>query len=366
MKFKEYLKLLEAGGQSAGTHEIDKTPLESAIKYFDNLKFDVVREIPDFKKNYKLAQSKTGKGQTKRKDMPVISPKDVNDFKQRLEKGSIDITHPFFDKTNPRNPFPEGLSGKRAKEFVKNGLFDGDGKDDKVKVVEKKSRVGDLNPIQKQIYLSKSLGRAVREGGLEKSRKFLTSKKNISIISKDNFIIDGHHRFLTALLIDPDMKVETIVIDLSINTLLKLSLAYGDAIGNKRNEQMESFKDYIEEGKGKKKYSEEEEQVDEEPTNVISKGKVDITPHFDPKKKKKRNLFAGHDIFEVDSDMFAKVKREKVTFERMAKHFSIEDGVGADIHKFNRTHPYAGIVLQDNQTGAMMFFKRKRNPPVKE
>lgn len=103
------------------------------------------------------------------------------------------------------------------------------------------------------------------------------------------------------------------------------------------------------------------------PTSNISKGNIDITPHFDPKKKKKkRGLFAGHDIFEVDSDMFAKVKREKITFERMKKHFSIEDGIGAEIHKFNRTHPYNGIVLQDSSTGVMMFFKRKREVPTKE
>lgn len=235
MRFKAFVKLLEAGGNKAGTHEIDKTPVETAVKYFDKMNFDVTKEIPNFEKNYKMAQEKTSKGKTVRKDMPVISPSDVTKFKQRLEKGSIDISNPFFKNTNTKNPFPQGLSGERAKEFVKNGLFDGDNKDDKVNVTEKKSRVGDLKPIQKQIYLSKSLGRAVKEGGLEKSRKFLQSKKNISIISKDNFIIDGHHRFLTALLIDPDMKVETISIDLSISVLLKLSLAYGDAIGNKRN-----------------------------------------------------------------------------------------------------------------------------------
>jgi len=111
----------------------------------------------------------------------------------------------------------------------------------------------------------------------------------------------------------------------------------------------------LKEGTGKKKY-------EDAPTNNVGDGNIDFTPT----KRKKRNKFAEHTIFEVDCETFSKVKREKITFERMAKHFNIEDGVGAEIHKFNRTHPFEGIVLQDEQTGAMMFFKRKRERPVKE
>ena len=102
--------------------------------------------------------------------------------------------------------------------------------------------------------------------------------------------------------------------------------------------------------------------TEDAPTNSASSGDIDFTPT----KRKKRNKFAEHTIFEVDCETFSKVKREKITFERMAKHFNIQDGVGAEIHKFNRTHPYEGIVLQDEQSKAMMFFKRKRNKPVKE
>ena len=70
-------------------------------------------------------------------------------------------------------------------------------------------------------------------GGPKESRKFLS--KSLVIASSGNFIIDVHHRFLTALLIDPTIKLKGIRIDLDINKLKALAVAYGDAIGNKRN-----------------------------------------------------------------------------------------------------------------------------------
>lgn len=115
-----------------------------------------------------------------------------------------------------------------------------------------------------------------------------------------------------------------------------------------------------------KEYLGETKAVDEDaPTNSASSGAVNLEPKI-KKKKKKRKLFAGHDIFEVSSDMFATIKREKVTYERMSNHFDTSEGVGADIHNFNKTNPYGGIVIQDEQTGAMVFFKRKRNKPMKD
>lgn len=55
-------------------------------------------------------------------------------------------------------------------------------------------------------------------------------------MSKDRYIIDGHHRFLTGMLIDPKMKVNVLMIDMPISELLPSSLDYSDTIGNVRNE----------------------------------------------------------------------------------------------------------------------------------
>ena len=43
------------------------------------------------------------------------------------------------------------------------------------------------------------------------------------------------HRFLSAVLVDPRINVTCLEIDLLINELLPMTLAYSDAIGNVRN-----------------------------------------------------------------------------------------------------------------------------------
>ena len=91
-----------------------------------------------------------------------------------------------------------------------------------------------LKPIQKQIYFDKSF-KNISDYDFKDTMKFLKSDKNIFIISSDNAIIDGHHRFLTAMLIAPNITVNTIAIDLPIKQLLPLTLSYTDAIGNQRN-----------------------------------------------------------------------------------------------------------------------------------
>ena len=227
--FKYYLT--EAGGAIAGKIEIDKTSLEDAIQWVKEKEFDL-NQLPDFSKNYITAQKSARLGKTKRKDMPVISDDDVKKLQSRLKSGRIDVHKPFSKNTSIKDPYPEGLSGKQAKAFLSNGIKDGDKKDDIVKVVNEKKTVKTLIPIQKQIYFDKSMGNII-DNGVENSKNFLS--KSFFITSSDNYIIDGHHRFLSAMLVNPNMKVNTLSINLPINILLPVSLSYGDAIGNKRN-----------------------------------------------------------------------------------------------------------------------------------
>lgn len=105
--------------------------------------------------------------------------------------------------------------------------------DDVIKVKKAKVAVGKLKPIQKQIYFDKSIADVIKFG-VSASNNFLFGK-SFFIISSDNYIIDGHHRYLSSILLDPKGSVNALVIDLPIKTLLPLTLAYGDAIGNSRN-----------------------------------------------------------------------------------------------------------------------------------
>jgi hypothetical protein len=75
------------------------------------------------------------------------------------------------------------------------------------------------------------------EFNLDKVRSIMDKKPKLNpvIVSKDNFILDGHHRWLCGMLIDPMIELKTIVIDLPKERLMKLLLSYSDALGNERN-----------------------------------------------------------------------------------------------------------------------------------
>ena len=237
----EYTNILvEAGGAEAGKLELLSTPVmiarDYAEKMFKKNGMNLEDEIPNFDKNYDLAKKSARLGFARRKDMPVITNNDVRQLQTRLSKGSIDISKPFAKNNLPDDPYPQGLTKQTGDIWMRSGLAraDGDPKDDIVKVSNEKIAVGNLKPIQAQIYFDKSI-KKVSQDGVESSLNFLTSKNNNFVVSKDNRIIDGHHRFLTTVLINPKIKVNCLKIDLPIRELLPLTLAYTDAIGNVRN-----------------------------------------------------------------------------------------------------------------------------------
>jgi hypothetical protein len=87
------------------------------------------------------------------------------------------------------------------------------------------------------MYVDKSVNSMYNESKsiTVKSTTSFISSKTTFITSSDGFILDGHHRWLAGMLIDPSMKVKVIAIDLPIDELLPLMLSYTDAIGNERN-----------------------------------------------------------------------------------------------------------------------------------
>ena len=89
------LKLyLEADGEESGKLELVTTPVNKAREFADEILGDVDESIPDFDKNYKIAQKNASKGWTKRKDMPVIRSKDVNELQRKLKAGELDVKNP--------------------------------------------------------------------------------------------------------------------------------------------------------------------------------------------------------------------------------------------------------------------------------
>lgn len=225
-------QLIEAGGEASGNLELASLDLKTAKKYIADRNL----EVDNFDKNFVFAKKMANMGRTQRKDMPVIDDKDVTALQNRLANGYIDINKPESSviKKDIGKQFPEGLSGEIASKWLEAGLkkYDGSDSDDVVTVKKVSVPVYKLKPIQKQIYFDKSID-STAKFGVDATKSFL--KKTFFITSSDNFIIDGHHRWLSGILVDPKLSVTCLQIDLPINKLLPMATAYGDAIGNTRN-----------------------------------------------------------------------------------------------------------------------------------
>lgn len=183
---------LESGSKK-GSLEILRTTPELAFKYTSNIfsqnKRDISEELPNFDHNYRIVQTRFSQGYNQRKDMPAIDDNDIKSLKKSLINFGINV-----------------------------------------KIVSIKAN--ELIPLQDQVYLSKSI-KPIAKKGAKKSKEFVSNRT--IIISSDKYIIDGHHRYLSAMLNDPNIKMKTLMIDLPINKLLKFVKDHGDSLGNKRN-----------------------------------------------------------------------------------------------------------------------------------
>ena len=231
MKFNEAVK---AGtGEAAGKYEFGKMGYQEVVTYLNSVGMDIEKEIPNFRKNWQLANRKVKKGWTKRKDMPVVNTVDTPRFKKDIEAGRIDHKKPFAPDTDQRNLFPDMFTAAAAGKFLIRGLEDGSVKDDQIKVIRTKMKIKDLTPIQSQIYLDKAM-RVAKDEGIA-THKSNIENRSVFVISKSGYIIDGHHRYLSAMLIDPDIMTHVLMIDLPIQKLIDIATSFGFAIGNKRN-----------------------------------------------------------------------------------------------------------------------------------
>jgi len=233
MKLKSLL--IEAGGKEPGKLEIKGLTYDKALSYLIH-RVNVSDEkwekfLKKFKKNFELLKVLVEPGYTERKDMPVVSSSQVEKLQQCLEQGKLDIINHKTKKYH--KSFPHGLSEEQAKEWLKYGLKDGSLKDDIVKTNISKKTAKSLIPIQGQIYFDTAINKII-DRGISKIKKYINDGTYL-IISKDNYIMDGHHRWTAAILFDPSITINCLVVDIPKEKLIELLLAYGEAIGNERN-----------------------------------------------------------------------------------------------------------------------------------
>ena len=114
---------------------------------------------------------------------------------------------------------------KSDKNFFKRGYKDDEVMDDVVKTRPVKIQASQLKPSQDAVYLGKALGMAI--GGVEGGNLE-------AVISSDNRILDGHHRWAATIFNNPKARVGGVQAELKIGDLVPVLRQAGDALGNKR------------------------------------------------------------------------------------------------------------------------------------
>lgn len=132
-----------------------------------------------------------------------------------IKQANVNVTQTDIDKAKTLS----GVDPQIAKFLSETGLGDGQKKDDQIKVSKASVAAGDLKPSQTSMVLDKSLGMALA---------MLLGKMPLggdlgAIISKDNHILDGHHRWSAAILAGgPGTKVGGYKADLEGKELIKV------------------------------------------------------------------------------------------------------------------------------------------------
>jgi hypothetical protein len=124
-----------------------------------------------------------------------------------------------IDPAKFQNPY------KSDKNFFKRGYKDKEVMDDVVKTKPVKIQASQLKPSQDAVYLGKALGMAI--GGVEGGNLE-------AVISQDNRILDGHHRWAATIFNNPKARVGGVQAELKIGDLVPVLRQAGDALGNKR------------------------------------------------------------------------------------------------------------------------------------
>jgi len=99
----------------------------------------------------------------------------------------------------------------------------------------------------------------------------------------------------------------------------------------------------------------------EETTNTVGSGNIaGIAPgDIPPVKKKKRDKFAGYDVFDLETEEYCKFNtgpRER--YERWSKRLNMENPVCQEIKQYALSNPKRGIIIRDKENGMMTFLRR--------
>jgi RimK family alpha-L-glutamate ligase len=145
-----------------------------------------------------------------------------SDTKEEVESA---VTEELATIRIDKNRFPNPLPAPMKSVFLVKGELDGDKTDDRIRTRKSRFPASILKPSQSEVFLGKSLGMAI--GGV-------AGGDLGAVISSDNHILDGHHRWAATMFSDPRKAVIGTMVNLTIGDLVPVLRAVGDALGNAR------------------------------------------------------------------------------------------------------------------------------------
>ena len=104
---------------------------------------------------------------------------------------------------------------KSAKKIATSGLKDGDKEDDIIGVKNKPdgvTSVQNLKPSQSSMNIKKAMAFVINMLS-PKNKDFQPGGNLNALISRDGFIMDGHHRWVATAMINPNLKVGGLLVD---------------------------------------------------------------------------------------------------------------------------------------------------------
>lgn len=219
----------------ADVMNVGNTPVEKArdlmAAVFSKYNRDFDKELPNFNENYVALQRRVkGAFDIPRDQMPVIRQMDLKELDKRLKAGHLDIFQPWAKGALYT---PTNFSGDDTGTWLKLGLQDGSKTDDMIDTQWTSISAKSLLPTQGQVWVEK-LAIEMGKGGTPKPGSSITD--TTIIVSGDNYIVDGHHRWAQVMLTDPGMKMKVLYVPIPIKTLVRIGKTYGVAMGNKPRE----------------------------------------------------------------------------------------------------------------------------------
>jgi len=178
-------------------------------------RFGSEKELEDFAANYILSNQWYKKLRYE-DSIPLPESRNVMTLESFLNE---ELPTQEIDPNAFQNPY------KTDKNFFKKGYKDENVMDDVVKTKPVKIQASQLKPSQDAVYLGKALGMAI--GGVEGGNLE-------AVISQDNRILDGHHRWAATIFNNPKARVGGVQAELKIGDLVPVLRQAGDALGNKR------------------------------------------------------------------------------------------------------------------------------------